>query len=180
MANPTQEPIEPIRLRLDGGEVVEVNGSELYDGDVGEAVPAVLVRLPGDRAHWLAHVLDAYTRVCALVDEEFDAAEAPLAWALDAAAAAVHDRPALRCASRRSVTVTSGQRMAAAAVLREAEDFDGLTLIAVADAAARWMDEDGSEYAYQLLAAVTEEAVASRAYAALLRPAGGGGQGGSG
>jgi hypothetical protein len=177
MANPTHERFEPIRLRLDGGEVVEVNGSELYDADAGQAAPAVLVRLPGDRAHWLAHVLDAYTRVCALVAEEIDAAEAPLAWALDAAAAAVHDRSALRCASRRSVTVSSGQRMAAAAVLREAEDFDGLTLIAVVDAAARWVDEDGGEYAYLLLAAVTEEAVASRAYAALLSLAGGGEEG---
>jgi hypothetical protein len=38
--------------------------------------------------------------------------------------------------------------MLAAAVLREAEDFDDRTLIAVVDAAARWLDEpSGDDYA---------------------------------
>lgn len=44
--------------------------------------------------------------------------------------------------------------MAAGAVLRAAEDLDDVTVIAVVDAAARWLEEpDGDEYAYALLGA---------------------------
>lgn len=50
--------------------------------------------------------------------------------------------------------VTSARRMAAGAVLRAAEDLDDVTVIAVVDAAARWLEEpDGDEYAYALLGA---------------------------
>jgi hypothetical protein len=117
---------------------VEVDGSELLDPTAGRLVPAVVVRLPGHRAQWLGLVLSAYTRVCQLVGTEVDAAEAPMGWALRAAAVASGDRAVEQPALAR---VTSGQRMRAAAALREREDFDDVTLIAVVDAAARWMDE---------------------------------------
>ena len=59
--------------------------------------------------------------------------------------------------------------MSAAAVLREMEDFDDTTLIAVVDAAARWLDEPaGDEYAYALFGAVTDGPTQVRAYGALL------------
>jgi len=59
--------------------------------------------------------------------------------------------------------------MSAAAVLRSAEDFDDVTMIAVVDAAARWLDEpEGDEYAYALLGAVTDGPTQLRAYGELL------------
>ena len=65
--------------------------------------------------------------------------------------------------------MTSGRRMAAAAVLRAAESFDDVTLLAVIDAAARWIEEpEGEEYAYALLGAVTDGPTQLRAYGELL------------
>jgi predicted NAD/FAD-binding protein len=59
--------------------------------------------------------------------------------------------------------------MSAAAVLREAEDFDDAILIAVVDAAARWLDEPaGDEYAWALLGALTDSVTQQRAYGELL------------
>ncbi len=61
--------------------------------------------------------------------------------------------------------------MIAAAALRERAGFDYTTMIAVVDAAARWLaEEDGGTYAYALLGAVTDEPTQGRAYAALAVP----------
>jgi len=80
-------------------------------------------------------------------------------------------------AAPESVRVTSARRIAAGAVLRAAEDFDDVTMIAVVDAAARWLEEpDGDEYAYALLGAVTDGPTQRRAYGELL----GSGSGASG
>jgi hypothetical protein len=71
--------------------------------------------------------------------------------------------------------VTSGRRLAAAAVLRAADDFDDVTTIAVVDAAARWADApEGDEYAYALLGAVTDGPTQLRAYGELLGTGGDG------
>jgi hypothetical protein len=65
--------------------------------------------------------------------------------------------------------VTSARRMAAAAVLRASENFDNTTVIAVVDAAARWLHEaDGEDYAYALLGAVTDGPTQLQAYGELL------------
>jgi hypothetical protein len=65
--------------------------------------------------------------------------------------------------------VTSARRAAAAAVLRAAEDLDDVTMVAVVDAAARWLDEPaGDEYAWALLGAVTDGQTQLRAYGELL------------
>jgi hypothetical protein len=139
------------------------------------AVPAVVLRMPRHRAAWFGRVLDAYTRVCRLAGVELDAAEGSTAWALSLAAAAAGDREAVEAAARRSRRVTSGQRMSAAAALREAEDFDDTTLVAVVDAAARWVDEPaGDEYAWALLGAVTDGQTQLRAYGELLGARGAG------
>jgi hypothetical protein len=59
-------------------------------------------------------------------------------------------------------------------VLRAAEDFDDSTLIAVVDAAARWLEEpSGDEYAWALLGAVTDSATQQRTYGELLGTGGG-------
>jgi predicted NAD/FAD-binding protein len=70
-----------------------------------------------------------------------------------------------------STPVTSARRMAAAAVLQASENLDNATMIAVVDAAARWLDEpDGEEYAYALLGAVTGGLTQLRAYGELVGP----------
>ena len=169
MTDPTQPPVEVVRLLLDFGESVEVDGSTVYDPVAEGSVPAVVLRMPRHRAAWFGRVLDAYTRVCRLASVELDAAEESTAWALSLAAASAGHVDSADAAVQRTRRVTSGQRMTAAAVLREAEDFDDTTLIAVVDAAARWLDEpSGDAYAYALLGAVTDSARQGRAYGALI------------
>jgi hypothetical protein len=171
MGERSERPAEPVWLVLEFGESVEVDGSTLYDPVANERVPAVVLRMPRGRAAWFGRVLEAYTRVCRLAGVELDAAESGPAWALvRAASAAGHVEPDVG----RSGRVTSGRRMSAAAVLREVEDFDDATLIAVVDAAARWLEEPaGDEYAWALLGAVTDSATQQRAYGELLGSGGG-------
>jgi len=65
--------------------------------------------------------------------------------------------------------VASERKVAASAVLRTSEDFDDVTIIAVVEAAARWLEEpDGEEYAYALLGAVTDGQTQVRAYGELI------------
>src|SRR5829696_3084363 len=110
MTNPTQPPVEPVRLLLDFGESVEVDGSTVYDPTAEAAVPAVVLRMPRHRAAWFGLVLDTYARVCRLVAVEPDAAERGPAWALTrAASAAGHVEPSAELGR-----VTSARRAAAA------------------------------------------------------------------
>ncbi len=154
-----------LRLVLDFGESVELDGSMVWDPVAEGPAPAVVLRMPAHRAAWFGRVLLAYTRVCRLVGVELDAAEGGPAWALArAASVAGFVEPAAEL--RR---VTSARRAAAAAVLRAAEDLDDVTMVAVVDAAARWLDEpEGDEYAWALLGAVTDGPTQQRAYAELL------------
>jgi hypothetical protein len=156
----------PLRLVLEFGETVELDGSTVFDPTAEAAVPAVVLRMPAHRAAWFGRVLSAYTKVCRLAGVELDASESGPAWALGrVASAAGHVEPAAVELGR----VTSARRMSAAAVLRAAEDFDDVTMIAVVDAAARWLEEpEGDEYAYALLGAVTDGPTQLRAYGELL------------
>jgi hypothetical protein len=167
MTDPTQPSVEPVRLLLDFGESVELDGSMLYDPVAEGPVPAVVLRMPRHRAAWFGLVLDAYTQVSQLVGTDVVAAERGPAWALDLAArSAGHVDPA-RPASVHGVT--SGHRLAASAVLRSAQSLDDTTTIAVVDAVAGWLDEPGGEeYAYALLGAVTDGQTQRRAYGQLL------------
>lgn len=171
MGDLSRPPAVPVRLLLDFGESVEVDGSTVFDPVADGPVPAVVLRMPRHRAAWFGAVLDAYTRMCRLAGVELDAAEAGPAWALRHAAASaghvdtVRPRPAGR--------VTSGRRMNAAAVLRSSEDLDDATTVAVIDAAAWWLDSGDDEYAYALLGAVTDGVTQLRAYGALLGTSGG-------
>jgi hypothetical protein len=165
MGERSERPAAPVRLVLDFGESVELDGSTVFDPVMEAAVPAVVLRMPAHRAAWFGRVLSAYTRVCRLAGVELDAAERGPAWALArVAAVAGHVEPAAELSR-----VTSARRAAAAAVLRAAEDLDDVTMVAVVDAAARWLDEpEGDEYAYALLGAVTDGPTQLRAYGALL------------
>ena len=130
-------------------------------------MPAVVLRMPRHRAAWFGLVLDAYTQVCQLAGADLVAAERGPAWALSLAArSAGHvETTGPQIASR----VTSGRRLAVAAVLRSAEHLDDTTTIAVVDAVARWLDEPGgAEYAYALLGAVTDGQTQLRAYGQLI------------
>lgn len=171
MGERSERPIVALRLVLDFGESVELDGSTLREPD-GGVVPAVVLRMPPHRAAYVGKVLAAYTRVCRLVGVEVDAAERGPAWALArAASAAGFVEPAEVAVPAR---VTSARRMAAGVVLRGAEDFDDVTMIAVVDAAARWLEEpEGDEYAYALLGAVTDAPTQLQAYGELLGTAGG-------
>lgn len=166
MSKRSDRPAAPLRLVLDFGETVELDGSTVYDPTAEGPAPAVVLRMPAHRAAWFGRVLDAYTRVCQLAGSELVAAENGPAWALTrVSTAAGHVEPAAVELER----VTSGRRLSAAAVLRTAGDMDDVTMIAIIDAAARWLDEPGGdEYAYALLGAVTDGPTQLRAYAELL------------
>ena len=166
MSDPSEPAIVPLRLVLDSGETVEVDGSTMYDPSAERTAPAVVLRMPAHRAAWLGRVLDAYTHMCTLAGAELTAAEHGPAWALaEASVAAGHAEPSAVQPTR----VTSARRLSVAAVLHTAEDYDDVTMIAVVDAAARWLDEpDGDEYAYALLGAVTNGPTQLRAYGKLL------------
>ena len=166
MSERSEPRVHPLRLVLDFGETVELDGSTLYDPSSETAVPAVVLRLPPHRAYYLGKVLDAYARVCRLTETELPADERGPAWALrrTASAAGFLDLDALTTWT----PVTSARRMAAAAVLQAADHLDNTTTIAVVDAAARWLDEpDGEEYAYALLGAVADGPTQLRAYGEL-------------
>ena len=157
----------PLRLVLESGESVELDGSTLLDPTAGHTVPAVVVRMPPHRAAYLGNVLDAYTQVCRLAGMELNAEERSPAWALGRAAEAAGfvDTTATEVAS----PATSKGKLAAGAVLRTSEDLDDVTMIAIVEAAARWLDEPGGdEYAYALLGAVTDGQTQVRAYGELI------------
>jgi hypothetical protein len=169
MSERSEPHVTPLRLVLDFGDTVELDGSSIYDPTEETTVPAVILRMPPHRAAYLGEVLDKYTLVSRLAGADPVTEERGPAWALGHAAAAAGfvDRPD---EPRR---VTSAQRMAAAAALQASRDFDTTTVIAVVDAAARWLEEpDGGEFAYALLGAVTDEEAQSRAFAELTGPGG--------
>jgi hypothetical protein len=168
MGERSERPVVRLRLVLDFGEAVELDGSTVYDPVAEATVPAVVLRMPPHRAAWFGRVLSAYTRMCRLAGLELDAAERGPAWALERAASAVGFADTVASAVGPQ-QVTSARKMAAAGVLRDVEDFDDITTIAVVEAAARWLEEpDGDEYAYALLGAVTDQPAQSRAFAWLV------------
>lgn len=159
-----------VRIRLDTGDAVEVDGSNVWDPDAQAAVPAVVLRLPGDRAHALAHALADWSRVCALIGETVSPYEQPLADALARAAIAVGDREAAGCSARDGRPTVSAQRMAAAAELQRRTSLSADGLVAVIDAAAGYVDGGADDAAVALLTAAAGEEAAGHAYAALVTP----------
>lgn len=133
------------RLALEDGEVIEVDGSTLTDRDTGRQVPAVVVRMPAWRAHSLSHVPEEWTFIADLFDSTGRAvlSESTLTWALHAACGAAGGAEAARELPGQPSTVTSSQRVGAAAVLRDRIGLSTEGLIAVVDAAAWWVGQPG-------------------------------------
>ena len=111
MGERSERPVVPLRLVLDFGESVELDGSTVYDPVAEAAVPAVMLRMPAHRAAWFGRVLDAYTRVCRLAGVELDAAERGPAWALERGGVGGRHRGP---GAGRPARVTSGRRISAA------------------------------------------------------------------
>jgi hypothetical protein len=125
--------------------------------------------MPGFRAHDLAHALDQCTRVGSiLAGGELVANEARPSW-LYAAAAVVGDRSACRCATRVAERSRTGSGCGRRPCCRS-EPARRADAGAVVDAAARWVDEGGHEYALALLEATTDADTAAAAFLALTTP----------
>jgi hypothetical protein len=175
MPDPRQLDPDQLRVVLDHGEVVELDGGTLVLD--GEESPSVVLRLAPWRARSIARVLEEWTSVSRVFHystrphlEELD-----LSRTLKLAAAVFGgtDEPIVR--SPRGVhLIPSRQRLAAVAVLGEREaHLSAVQRLALVDAAAWWLSEPdgGEEFAYALLAAsCTAEVTTEHVYLALITP----------
>ena len=175
MTDPMQSNPDRVRLALDNGEVVELDGGTLVLGD--EESPSVLVRLTPRRARSVERVLEEWSAVSRV----FHRAPRPilteleLSRTLDLAASVLGEPEPIMPMQRGGQTVPSRQRLDAVAVLAERETrLSALQRIALVDAAASWLSEPngGDQLAHALLgAACTTEVTAEHAYLALITPA---------
>ena len=157
MPDPTQFNPDRLRVALDHGEVVELDGGTLIVD--GEESPSVVLRLAPWRARSIARVLQEWTSVSRIFHRtarpRLD--ELDLSRTLELAASALGDgdEPILR-SPRGTRTISHRQRLAAVAVLGEREaQLSAVQRLALVDAAAWWLSESngGEELAYALLAA---------------------------
>jgi hypothetical protein len=175
MPDPTQFDPDRLRVILDHGEVVELDGGTLVLD--GEESPSVLLRLTPWRARAVARVLAEWSSVSRIFHrparshlEELD-----LSRTLELAATALGggEEPIVR-SPRGSRVIPNRQRLAAVAVLGEREThFSAVQRLALVDAAAWWLSEPngGEEFAYALLAAsCAAEVTTEHVYLALITP----------
>jgi hypothetical protein len=175
MPDPMQ--LDPNRLRvvLDRGEVVELDGGTLVLE--GQESPSVVLRLAPWRARSVARVLQEWTLVSRIFHHptrpHLD--ELDLSRMLELAAAVLGDgdEPIVR-SPRGARLIPHRQRLAAVAVLgaREAH-LSAVQRLALVDAVAWWLSEPngGEEFAYALLAAsCAAEVTTEHVYLALITP----------
>jgi hypothetical protein len=175
MPDPTQFDPDRIRVVLDHGEVVELDGGTLVLD--GEESPSVVLRLAPWRARSVARVLQEWSSVSRIFHHptrpHLD--ELDLSRTLELAAGALgdQDEPITR-SPRGSRVILSRQRLAAVAVLGEREaQLSAVQRLALVDAAAWWFSEPngGEELAYALLSATCSGTVTTEhAYLALITP----------
>jgi hypothetical protein len=175
MPDPTQSDPERIRVALDHGEVVELDGGTLVLD--GEESPSVVLRLAPWRARSVARVLEEWSSTSRIFNRparpHMD--ELGLSRTLELAAAVLGEgnEPIVRF-PRGTRTIPSGQRLAAVAVLGEREaQLSAVQRLALVDAAAWWLSDPngGQELAYALLAAsCSEEVTTEHVYLALITP----------
>jgi hypothetical protein len=175
MPDPTQFDPGRIRVVLDHGEVVELDGGTLVLD--GEESPSVVLRLAPWRARSVARVLQEWSSVSRIFHHptrpHLD--ELELSRTLELAAAVLGDgEEAILHSTRGSRVIANRQRLAAVAVLGEREaQMSAVQRLALVDAAAWWLSEPngGEELAYALLAASCSGAVTTEhTYLALITP----------
>jgi hypothetical protein len=174
MAETTQFDPDRLRLTLDNGEEVELDGGTLVLGD--EESPSVVLRLTPWRARSVARVLEEWSAVSRV----FHRAPRPvlteleLSRTLDLAASVLGEPEPIMPMQRGGHTVPSRQRLNAVALLAERETrLSALQRLALVDAAASWLSEPngGDQLAHALLAAACmTEVTAEHAYLALITP----------
>jgi hypothetical protein len=156
---PDSKHLDPDRLRvvLDHGEVVELDGSTLVLD--GQESPSVVLRLAPWRALSVARVLQVWTSVSRIfhhsIRPHLDELELSRTLELAAAVLGGGDEPVVR-SPRGSRVISHRQRLAAVAILGEREaHLSAVQRLALVDAAAWWLSEPngGGEFAYALLAA---------------------------
>ncbi|MCA1695759.1 MAG: hypothetical protein LC749_14095 [Actinobacteria bacterium] len=175
MPDPTQFDPDRIRVVLDHGEVVELDGGTLVLD--GQESPSVVLRLAPWRARSVARVLQEWSSVSQIFHHPTRSHldESDLSRMLELAAAALGDgeEPTLH-SSRGSRVIPNRQRLAAVAVLGEREaQLSAVQRLALVDAAAWWLSElnGGEELAYALLtAACSAEVTTEHVYLALITP----------
>jgi hypothetical protein len=175
MSEPTQFDPDQIRVTLDHGEVVEVEGGTLVLD--GEESPSVVLRLTPWRARSMARVLQEWSSISQIFRHparpQLD--ELDLSRTLELAAAVLGDdgEPIIR-SPHGSRVIPPRQRLAAVAELGEREaQLSAVQRLALVDAAARWLSEPngGEQLAYALLAAsCSAEITTEHVYLTLITP----------
>ena len=176
MPDPRQLDPDRIRVVLDHGEVVELDGGTLVLD--GEESPSVVLRLAPWRARSIARVLHEWSSVSRIFQhptrpylDELD-----LSRTLELAAAALGDADeSILHAARGPRVIPNRQRLAAVAVLGGREkQLSAVQRLALVDAAAWWLSEPngGEEFAYALLmASCAAEITTEHVYLTLITPA---------
>ncbi len=174
MTNPMQFDPDRLRVAMDNGEVVELDGATLVLG--GEESPSVVLRLAPWRARSVARVLEEWSAVSRMFHRapRPTLTELELSRMLDLAASVLGDPEPTLPLLRGDRVVPSRQRLDAVAVLAERESrLSALQRLALVDAAASWLSEPngGDQLAYALLgAACTAEITTEQVYLALITP----------
>ena len=174
MTNPMQPDPDRLRVALDNGETVELDGGTLMLGN--EESPSVLLRLAPWRARSVARVLEEWSAVSRVFHRAPRPilSEVELSRTLDLAASALGDHETAMPLLRSDHVVPSRQRLDAVAVLAERESrLSALQRLALVDAAASWLSEPngGEQLAHALLgAACTTEVTTEQVYLALITP----------
>ncbi|MBV9011130.1 MAG: hypothetical protein JO281_23075 [Pseudonocardiales bacterium] len=174
MPDPTQLNPDRLRVALDHGEVVELDGGTLVLD--GQQSPSVVLRLAPWRARSVARALEEWSSLARIFNRSTRPLnELELSRTLELAAAALGDgdQPVSRSA-RGSRVIHNRQRLAAVAVLGERESqLSAVQRLALVDAAAWWLSEPngGEELAYALLAATCSTEVSTEhVYLILITP----------
>jgi hypothetical protein len=175
MPDPRQFDPDRIRVVLDHGEAVELDGGTLVLD--GQESPSVVLRLAPWRARSVARVLQEWSSVSRIFHHptrtHLDELDLSRMLGLAAAVLGGGDEPTVR-SPRGSRAIPHRQRLAAVAVLGEREaHLSAVQRLALVDAAAWWLSEPngGEELAYALLAtSCTAEITTEHVYLALITP----------
>jgi hypothetical protein len=175
MPDPTQFNPHHIRLALDHGDVIELDGATLTLDSAD--TPSVLLRLTPWRARAIARILTEWSTVSQI----FTSTNRPyldqldLSRTLDLAATALDDtdEPTLH-SPRGTRTVSNRQRLTAVAELSTREThLSAIQRLALIDATAWWLTDPhgGEELAHALLTATCSAQVTTEhVYLALITP----------